>query len=81
MREQRRFTTLDGRRKLIVMRDGVEGVVFRYSRECSGCTPGYEESGSSLNKGLGCHECGYSGLRRVTEWWPLEEAKEFEYND
>ena len=42
--------------------------LFRYTTSCSGCTPSYEEAGGIVDCGGGCHECGYIGRRRHTEW-------------
>lgn len=51
---------------------GKDGFVVRFTTTCSGCTPGYEESGGGGHeRGMGCYECGYTGKSRHLEWVPL----------
>lgn len=53
-----------------------DGMVVRWTQHCSGCTPGYEESGGAhFERGAGCSECGYTGRSRRVEWVPLPEGE------
>lgn len=42
--------------------------LVRFSMSCSGCNEGMGE------KGAGCHECGYTGRSRVSQWVPISPA-------
>lgn len=48
--------------------------VVKYTRTCSGCECGImERDKNGIPMGMGCHECGYTGKRRVVLYIPLSE--------
>jgi len=56
----------------VVMFGRKRGMIVRWADGCSGCTPSYEERGGGPgDRGIGCHECGYTGRRRHAMWVPL----------
>lgn len=72
MAERRRYRENHlGGRSLVVVVDGEEGYVIRYTRSCSGCDETGEYTGPS-ERGSGCEECGYTGKRRSEEWVPFD---------
>ena len=66
-----RMVTVDGRRYMVVHFRGQPGITGRWTEPCSGCTASYEEAGAMLTRGIGCHECGYTGKRRREAWAPI----------
>lgn len=83
MSEKTRYRIHDGRRYKVVMRDGFDGFVVRWTDECTGCTE--REDGHLVGDysydtkarcvvGCGCHECGYSGKSRREEWIAFDGA-------
>lgn len=76
-RTRRRFRTLDDghgflrkTRVMVVVVNGVEGFVVRWTANCSGCT-NYTD-GQISDGPHGCFECGYTGKRRREEWVPFD---------
>lgn len=76
-RVTRKFRTLndsDGcprkTRVMVVVVDGHEGFVVRWTANCSGCT-NYVD-GQLSDGPHGCSECGYTGKRRREEWVPFD---------
>lgn len=65
----------DERGKLhkVVVVQGIEGYIERWTSHCSGCTE-VGDYGHTYGS-AGCEECGYTGKRR-REWW-----EPFDWND
>ncbi len=76
---------LDGYRVKVVMLDGIEGFMVRFTMSCPGCCELGEYNGlahlypydkkAQCHIGAGCSECGYTGKRRMNEWVPFEERR------
>jgi hypothetical protein len=49
---------------------GFDGFICRWTGPCSGCSES-RDGGGNLERGSGCHECGYHGVTRNEEWLPL----------
>lgn len=50
----------------------INGEVCEYgewTQACSGCSP--DDPYQRVDAGAGCHECGYTGKRRVGFWGPI----------
>ena len=60
-----------GPRVKVTVRDGVDGFVSRRSDACPGCAE-VPESTPSLERGRGCHVCGFTGRRRWEVWTPFD---------
>lgn len=56
------------RRKNYAIIDGEVCELAEWSQACSGCYEGYY---SNTERGGGCHECGYQGRVRRSQWVPL----------
>lgn len=65
--------------------DGEKCAIVRFTRSCSGCTEtsdGYNVNGYDTDPkwgcliGAGCHECGYTGKRRIEMWVPVKHLSE-----
>jgi hypothetical protein len=85
-----RYITVDDRddggerrRYRVVKHHGFEGYFVRFVQTCSGChesVDGYDvgeyafDQKNRITLGAGCHECGYTGKRRVVWFVPLDEA-------
>jgi len=69
----RTITEWDGSKKRVRIEHylGFPGYVVRFTRSCSGCSEvgDYE---SPLERGAGCHECGYTGRRRDEQFVPFD---------
>lgn len=62
----------DRRRNYMVI-DGVVHQMAAYTTPCSGCKCDGEYPCTCCRvAGAGCHECGYTGKRRVEYWVPVE---------
>ena len=57
-------------RKVVVL-GGVDGYVVHWTQSCSGCDEVPEMTARS-ERGIGCHECGYTGKRRQEFWCPFD---------
>jgi len=69
--EKRRYRLdQDGKRYLVRTWRGVDGFIIKFTTDCSGCND-YSE-GVLVAGPFGCHECGYTGKRRRTEWVPFD---------
>jgi hypothetical protein len=62
---------LDRRCKHYAIIDNQLCSIAEWTTTCSGCTSSYAETGSVLDRGDGCRECGYTGKRRVRMWCPV----------
>lgn len=80
MTDKIRYRRVDDRRVRVVMHDGFEGFMVRWTDACTGCfeyVDGHAPMGSvwdskaKCHVGVGCHECGYTGKRRREEWVPF----------
>ena len=82
MRQPIRYRTVEevGRVK-VVMHEGFEGYVVRWTEACTGCHETEDghpvgryawDSKAKCDVGSGCHECGYTGKRRRVEWIPID---------
>lgn len=78
-----RYRVKDGRRYRIVMNEGFEGFVVRWTSTCTGCfesEDGYPvgsypfDEGAQCHVGAGCRECGYTGKTRSSMWVPFDSA-------
>ena len=60
-----------GVRRRVVELDGVEGFEVTDSIACTGCneTPEFTHA---ADRGMGCHECGYTGRRQMRHWVPFD---------
>lgn len=70
------------RRKVVVL-DGVEGYNSAFTATCSGCFESLDgqpcgsypwDKKACCYIGSGCHECGYTGKRRVHFFVPFSEV-------
>lgn len=70
----RTFEDYDGQhlRRRVVVRNGFEGYIERWTDDCSGCTE-QGEYGGMLYGPFGCEECGYTGRRRTAVWIPFPD--------
>jgi hypothetical protein len=73
--EKRRYRILDDGdghkyRVLVVIHEGIEGHIVRWTTSCSGCTEYVD--GQWAYGPMGCGECGYSGKRRQQAWVPID---------
>lgn len=59
---------LDRRKNYAVIKGQVCSAV-NWTQACSGCISGHEDRGN------GCHECGYHGVRRQSVWMPEDGAE------
>lgn len=61
----------EGNRYKVVMNEGFEGYIGRWTTACSGC---YESTDGfpTGDIGGGCDECGYTGKRRWSMWVPFD---------
>lgn len=67
----RRFRKLPcGTRALVVVQDGIEGFIGKWTELCSGCTE-WGDYGQARGP-FGCDECGYTGKRRREMWMPFD---------
>jgi hypothetical protein len=76
----------EGKRHRVVLLNGKEGYIARWTTECSGCFEAGEYMGNAGNYpyddkaqcrvGSGCDECGYTGKRRMEWWTPFDRADE-----
>ncbi len=58
------------KRHRIVRHRGFEGYFVCWTHACSGCSdPG---DYCSVEAGCGCHECGYTGKRRIRWFMPFD---------
>ncbi len=85
-----RYRMYDGKRYRVVMNEGFEGFVVRWTATCTGC---YEsEDGHPVGEydfdqksgcaiGAGCEECGYTGKSRRAEWCPFDYAAYSKHSD
>jgi hypothetical protein len=64
----------EGVRRRVYVLEGVEGYHAQWTDACSGCTE-VPECTSGPDRGIGCHECGYTGKRRWRYWFPFDEAE------
>lgn len=75
----------EGKRRLVVESNGMDGFEVTFTSSCSGCCELGEYNGlahryaydpkASCHIGNGCGECGYTGKRRERHWVP------FDYDD
>lgn len=70
------FSVEDGTRKGHSHRRNNKGViceVVKYTNTCSGCScPVMEyDKKNGIPLGMGCHECGHTGKRRMTMYIPI----------
>ena len=77
MKERRRYRILDDGdgnkfRVMVVMHEGIEGHIVRWTDTCSGCTEYVE--GQLAYGPMGCEECGYTGKRRQAHWVPISPS-------
>jgi hypothetical protein len=79
----------EGNLHKVVMHEGFEGFVVRWTDECTGCTE--REDGHLVGEygwdpkakctvGAGCDECGYTGKSRRAQWVAFDGAY-YEYED
>jgi|SRR5882757_2906332 len=71
----------EGKRRKVVLNEGHEGFVTRWTGSCSGCfefnegwgLDSYEyDSKHKCYIGGGCSECGYTGKRHDSFWVPFD---------
>jgi len=62
-----------GKLHKVIVRDGVEGYMERWTSECWGCTD-YGDYGTPYGP-FGCEECGFRGYRRNEGWSPFDWAE------
>lgn len=86
-----RYRTHDGRRYRVVMREGFEGFVVRWTATCTGCFN--TEDGQPVGcyypfddkakcyVGAGCSECGGRGKVRQSHWIPFDAAAWRRYDE
>lgn len=68
-RTRRMWRDSKGRLRRIVLCDGEEGYIERRTIGCLGCTE-YGDYGVSYGA-AGCEDCGFTGRRRIAEWFPF----------
>lgn len=66
------------RRRFVKGKNGALYYDQRWTRCCSGCCEHGEMKGCPDGRGLGCHECGYTGKRRDGFHAPINKAAEIE---
>ncbi len=81
----------EGKRRRVVLNEGHEGFVIRWTDSCSGCYEGGEYGGSAhlyptdpkagCSIGFGCEECGYQGKVRHSMWFPFDTKAWREHED
>ena len=71
----------EGKRYRVVLNEGHEGFVTRWTESCTGCFEFNEGWGlehyeydakHKCRIGAGCSECGYTGKRRASFWVPFD---------
>jgi len=62
------------KRVMVVKRGKVFGFVGTWTQNCSGCTDYVD--GQQVCGPMGCHECGYTGKRRISMWFPLPKSNQ-----
>ncbi len=76
-----RYRMHDGRRYKVVVYDGFEGFVVRWTATCTGCCETEDghhvghydfDEKAKCHLGAGCEECGYHGKVRREEWVPFD---------
>ena len=80
----------EGRRYKVVLHEGFEGFVVRWTATCTGChetEDGYPvgsypfDEKAKCHLGAGCQECGYRGKVRQQMWIPFDYAAYSRWED
>jgi hypothetical protein len=76
-----RFYANEGNNRVLVVKRGkVYGFIASWTTSCSGCyemgqDAPYDDKAHCF-LGMGCDECGYTGKRRQSYWFPLSSKDE-----